>query len=382
MNSVTSIHGNPSQVNRAYSITTNSSIIDPEWDAFVAKHPNGHHEQSSGWGRVKAGYGWRPVRIKFFCENTLIGGAQMLVRDNRLAGRIGYIAIGPVIPEQERNAWPDFLQELLQFCRRQRLRLLIINFPYHGEWMLPALQKHGFNPHPSWMPPTGLMEATLVCDLRKCREELLMEMCRNTRRGIYKSLRSGCKFEVGGRKDLDRFRALMVDVCTRLLSPPSPPQRDFFHRLWDQFGISGRIELGLVSMNGIVEAGLLGICFGKWMRAWKKGWSGKYQDHFPNEFMLWKMILLAKERGLHWFEIVGLSRSAAEAAIRGEPSYRHQGTPNDFFKLGFGGTPILMPGVFSRAFTPGLNQFLYSRTLNRFMQSSLARPLRSRLNRM
>ena len=55
-------------------------LRDPAWDSLLASAPGSHFEQTSGWGAVKAGYGWQVFRILAAVAGRLVGGVQVLVR--------------------------------------------------------------------------------------------------------------------------------------------------------------------------------------------------------------------------------------------------------------------------------------------------------------
>jgi len=77
-------------------------LRDPSWDALLASIPGSHFEQCSGWGAVKARYGWQVLRILASADGVLVGGVQALTRRIGRWGKIGYVARGPaVLPGHE-----------------------------------------------------------------------------------------------------------------------------------------------------------------------------------------------------------------------------------------------------------------------------------------
>ena len=47
----------------SYVLRQLDSSRQAEWDAFVAGHLRGHLLQSWGWGELKTGANWRPLRL-------------------------------------------------------------------------------------------------------------------------------------------------------------------------------------------------------------------------------------------------------------------------------------------------------------------------------
>ena len=88
-----------------------------EWDQFINMHPQGHLLQSWGWGELKAGFGWSPLRLALRDEQEhIVAAAQVLRRTAphvplRL-GHLAYIPKGPVIDWSQ----PALCKEFLLSC--------------------------------------------------------------------------------------------------------------------------------------------------------------------------------------------------------------------------------------------------------------------------
>jgi hypothetical protein len=70
-----------------YQVRLSGGGPDPEWDAFVAQNPGGHHVQTSLWGQLKALLGWKAARIIVTDHERIVAGAQLLTRSMSIAAR-------------------------------------------------------------------------------------------------------------------------------------------------------------------------------------------------------------------------------------------------------------------------------------------------------
>lgn len=106
-------------------------IVEPSaeaWDAFVCAHPRAHLLQLSAWGELKAGFGWRPVRVALAsADGRLAAGVQLLLR--RLPLRLGWLAYapyGPLVDWSDAGQVRDLLAGVDRVARQQRAVFLKI----------------------------------------------------------------------------------------------------------------------------------------------------------------------------------------------------------------------------------------------------------------
>ena len=103
-----------------------------QWDEFVNGHPGGHLLQSWGWGELKAGAGWQPLRFALWDErgSCILAAAQVLCRSlphlPLRAGHLAYIPKGPVIDWAQPALCASFLAQLQAALRRQGALTLLI----------------------------------------------------------------------------------------------------------------------------------------------------------------------------------------------------------------------------------------------------------------
>ena len=97
---------------------------------------------------------------------------------------------------------------------------------------------------------------------------------------------------------------------------------------------------------------MLAVGFGKIVWAKRFGWSGAQRKRYPNEGLLWATMQWAKAQGYHWFDQDGVKWEAAEALANDEPIPESAKKSASYFKLGFGGQPLLLPEAHIYLYNP------------------------------
>lgn len=339
------------ELNPGAFVISNDSCSDAGWDEFLANCPGGHHEQSSLWGDVKRRYGWIPQRVTLTREGRILGGFQILTRRFGRLLRIGYICKGPVVATWDTETTEACVTAVDSYARRNRISYLVADLPYNGHSLVDSLQKIGFVPHPNHLPPTTVMKATTIVDLRPELSAILAGMTTNARRNIRRSEQEGVTVREGSINDVPIFRELMLQLCARLKTGPTPPEPDFFENLFRIFSPKGHVSLFLAQyQNSIVSAAIV-FFFGETARLWKVGWSGEGAKARPNNALWWGAMKRAKERGSKFFDLVGVDDKIAKQVLAGKVLSKEE-AGSAHFKLGFGGDVILLPGQYTRFYNP------------------------------
>ena len=352
-------------------------LRDPIWDALLASIPGSHFEQTSGWGAVKARYGWQVLRILASAGGETVGGVQILTRRIGRLGTIGYVARGPVVLPGHDGLDTLLAAQVSQIARREWWLYCVFDYPYESHALAAEMADSGYFAHPAGIPPSGLLSATSIIDLSPSEDEILTRMGRNARRNIRWATSSGLAVVEGGAEDLPRFRELMVATCARRQSSPTPPQKEYFQHLWSELGERGWVKLFVVKHGTEFVSALFAFTLSDTVRLWKSGWSGAHADKHPNHLMFWESIRWAKARGFKNVDLVWVDTEDAKRAARGElsPAGFRDGTT--FFKLGFGGGLHFPPPVQSCFFHP-LCRLGYRCGGGRLLSSSLFQGLLSR----
>jgi lipid II:glycine glycyltransferase (peptidoglycan interpeptide bridge formation enzyme) len=360
------------------ALVMSEELKDERWDAFLDSVPGAHFEQLSGWGAVKARYGWHVFRIIAMQAGQPVGGVQVLTRRLGKIGVIGYVARGPAVGPGQAGLDELLVEEVNRIARRESWIYCVHDYPYQGQALASFMAGKGYGPHPDGIPPSGLMQATSLVDLSGTEEAILARMNRNTRRNIRTAEKSDLVFSLGTAADLPRFRELMVETCTRRNAAPTPPQKDYFLNLWDELGQSGRVRLFVVRSGPHIISGLFAFAFSDTLRLWKSGWSGSDAEKSPSHLMFWEAIRWAKARGFRKLDLVWMDPEDAKRVARGEPERENFRTGITHFKLGFGGEILFCPAAQSRMFHPVLH-FVFRAGGARLLASAPVRRLLTRV---
>src|SRR6516165_3641622 len=84
------------------------------WDAFVSKYPCAHYEQTSGWGKVKQLYGWKPTWVWVARGTQILGGTMILTRRVGRFVTIGYVSRGPMWAAKDLDSMRLAIEALCQ----------------------------------------------------------------------------------------------------------------------------------------------------------------------------------------------------------------------------------------------------------------------------
>jgi lipid II:glycine glycyltransferase (peptidoglycan interpeptide bridge formation enzyme) len=314
---------------------------DPEWDAFVANTPGGHHVQTSMWGRVKAGRGWTPIRVVARrSDGAIVGGAQLLVRPLPAKRAIAYVPKGPVTISQDPGLIDLIIAQIAQLARSQRVEHLTIQPANTGPDMTQALTKIGFVPTDAEVAPT----ASVQIDLTPDEATILARMKKNHRRYIRYGLRQGLRGRRGSREDLETFHRLLTATAHRQGFTPYP--LSYFVSEWDILSAGDHIALFLVEYEGEPVSAQLVIGFGDTVFTKNSGWSGEHSRLGPNHVLEWTTMQWAKAAGYRIYDLEGIDAEAARVMAHGGHLTDEMRKKPFFWKLGFGGQVTLFPPAY------------------------------------
>lgn len=330
---------------------------DPDWDAFLSRTPGASHLQTSLWAQIKGPMGWRCARLIVWKDGSVVAGAQMLLKKTRL-GTIGYVAKGPVVfPNDPHGLISMINDKVVEFARKRRVRLLLIQPPNDGHFIAKTLVSFGFKRSEISLAPVSSAFINLDCD----SNTILAGMKIRTRYNLHLGERQGILVREGCDKDLKEFHDLYCKTVKRHGGVPEP--YSYFHHMWRIFSPGGYIKLFLAELNGQTLAGNLLIVFSDTVIFKRTGWSGTRKLR-PNELLHWSAITWAKSRGYSVYEFEGIDRRAAEAVLAGQSIPESLIYSPTAFKLGFGGKVVVYPDTYVYILNPIL-RWIYSRLLSR-----------------
>lgn len=327
----------------------------PDWDKFLEHNPSGQYEQSSGWARAKALYGWRPLRLLICKEEKIIGGLQILKKRIPLFGSFGYATKGPVLSENKEELFNLLMTFLKVIIRKNRIQYLFLQPPDRDGLMEEWLKVCGFRIDKL----VDVVNATTSLDLSLDLGEIFHNMSKNNKRFIKYAEKKGVTIRNGSEVDILKFFQMMAETCRRQGVQPNPPDDRFIKELWRIFNPKGYVKLFVTVFEGDVTSELIIFPFGDTVRAWKMGWNGRHEKVKPNQILFWEAIKWSKEHGYRYFDFVSIDRDIAELILKGV-HFSKIAKGSSFFKLMFGGEVSLLPYGYCYIYNP-VFQIAYSK---------------------
>ncbi|MCS7285843.1 MAG: peptidoglycan bridge formation glycyltransferase FemA/FemB family protein [Anaerolineae bacterium] len=340
-----------------------SEINSSEWDDFTRHAQYGHLLQSSLWGKLKEGFGWKASRILLLENGFPLAGAQILFRP-LLPGLckpvVAYVPRGPILPPEEgeisrvllgaihiraREEGAIFLKiepDWVEFSWPER-----IEEPSHCQHSIP-LQKWGFIPARTIQP-----RSTIILDISVPEEEILSRMKHKTRYNIRLASRKGVRVRRGSTDDLPVFYALMEITSKR--DRFGIHTCDYYRKALELFAPSGDAILLLAEYEGEVLAGLMAFKWGKRAFYMYGASSNFHRNLMPNHLLQWEAILWAKNAGCLTYDLWGIPDEVGQDPKRywDEPPERHDGLWGVYrFKRGFGGNVVRYTGAWDYVYSP------------------------------
>lgn len=359
---------------RAAGNTRTMSRADPRqtdsaWDRFVEEHPDGDLVQTTLWAATKARLGQQVHRSELRdADGAIVGGALALVRPLKGGMRLAYVPRGPLVGNG--HAGPDqVVDRLVQDLQALRVALLIVQPPSAAEAWDPVLRDRGFVPG----APTVAPDATLRIDVRPPDDAVLAAMPSRGRRDVRRALRED--IEVRQSDDVGTFAALHASTAAR--QGFIPRSVEYLQAQWDALAPGGHVAILAAYVGGRPVAAIWLTAFAGVLTYRLTGWDATASGgRCVNEALHWSAIRLARERGMHWYDLGGIDRRLAITTLAGTPDPAETGQSPASFKRKFAQTPLLFPQAYARV--AGVPTAVARRILPSLLASPLTRPLADR----
>lgn len=336
-----------------YTLRPLPALQQEKWDAFVTGHPSGHFLQSWGWGELKAGATWKPLRLILWdaLEQRMVAAAQVLQRTApHLPPRLGHLAYlprGPVLDWQACTASGEslaqlFLLQLRHFLRRQGALALQIEPDLEagtpaGQAALACLKELGFRETQPIQPLR-----TIALDLRPDEETLLAQMKEKWRYNVRLAARKGVEIRVAQtREELLAWYTLLQTTGER--DQFGVHTFDYYWRAWDLFVPRQQARLFLAYAGSELLAGIFVSQQAREAIYLYGASSNARRNLMPNYLLQWEAIRWARQAGAHSYDFWGIPPTdEAGEAMAGV--YR--------FKSGWGGRVVSFIGNYEYAYHP------------------------------
>lgn len=338
-------------VNSDYQVQFSDRMDDPDWDAFLKSAPGGSYQQTCFWAQAKSFFRFRPARVVIKHGETIVAGAQMLIRRWRPLGAIGYVTRGPVVAREHSNAANLVFEGMHRIARQEGVRCLAVQLPPANDLLSAHVSGWETCPDSFALAPVATLEVSLKPEL----PAILAGMRKSTRYSIRSGEKKGVGVRLGTEHDLGAFHQLALNTGARQNFSTEP--LEYFRHLWRVLAPSQNLQLFLAEVNGETVSAAMMIAFGDAVTFWRNGWSGSHAEYHPNEALQWAAIKWAKEQGYAFYDLGGIGPQTAALLQRGEPLPDAPGYRAYLFKIGFGGDVAVFPKASLYVYSPVLRWF-------------------------
>ncbi len=324
-----------------------------EWDAFVCRHCRGHLLQSWGWGEIKAGASWKPLRLALYsgASGEIVAAAQVLRRTApympaRL-GHLAYVPKGPVLDwrastEDGESLARLFLRKLRAFLRNQGA--LALQIEPHLEVGTPAAQAAQAHLRDLDFHETQPVQPlrTILLDIQPGEETLLARMKEKWRYNVRLAARKGVEVRVANTlEELQSWYALLQITSER--DHFGIHTFDYYRKVWHVLGPRRQARLFLARAEGELLAGIFVGLLGR-EAIYLYGASGNARRNLmPNYLLQWEAMRWTREAGASTYDFWGIpATDQADEAMAGV--YR--------FKSGWGGRVVSFIGNYEYTYHP------------------------------
>ena len=308
-----------------------------EWDALVARTPGGDLVQTTAWAATKQALGLETdlVLVRDLAGECVAGGL-MVVKRLRAGIAVAYVARGPVADQASPWASVLALDAVVDRARALHVSYLIVQPPEGSQRLDEQLVRRGFQAG----APNVAPGATIRLDLARSDEQLLLDMSKMRRHTIRRSVRE--EVEISSSADVELFHHLHTATAVR--QGFEPLSLAYLEHQSTELAPSGNLTILLARHAGRTVAGLWLTSFNGVVTFRLAGWDSSVPSpKHVNEALHWSAIRRARSAGAGAYDFGGFDRDVAERLQRGEPLPADFARSHNFFKLGFGGPPILFP---------------------------------------
>jgi len=286
------------------------------WDSWLEQNTKfSPFAQSWEWGDLSVKEGLETERIVISEEDDKIAQAQIVYTKLFFGRRYAFCPRGPVIAEQ--NLAAEAYEALSNYLKGERCIFFrfepeILDFP-----LTNGKKTIDINP-----------PATLVLDLSKSEQELLLGMHQKTRYNIHLAEKKEVRVE--DKKDFDVFYGLMKKTGARDEFRLHP------ERHYKQVLSSPLVHQLTAYSGGTAVAAAIFVGFGNTCTYLYGASDYAYRSLMVPYLLQWRAIQFAKKSGYGYYDFFGVApRIAAGEEYVYDKKHRYAGVTR--FKLGFGG---------------------------------------------
>lgn len=336
-----------------YTLRPVAADQQPRWDRFVNDHPHGHFLQSWGWGELKAGAGWYPLRLALWDESQgqMVGAAQLLCRTAphtpSWLGNLAYMPKGPVIDWSQPDLCGAFFTQLNAFLRRRGTVVLHMEPSLEIAVAADDRLQESMAALPCYPVATIQPRRTIMLDLSPDPETLLAQMKEKWRYNVRLAARKGVTIRAAQNiDDVSEWYKLLRTTSQR--DDFGIHTLDYYLRCWQIFAPRRQLTLFLAEHEGHLLGGIFVALFARQAIYLYGASSSEQRQLMPNYLLQWRAICWAREQGAASYDFWGIPATDDE----NEPMagvYR--------FKSGWGGRVTRFVGNYEHVYRPLATRF-------------------------
>lgn len=322
-----------------------------QWDAFISSSPSGHLLQSWGWGELKAGVGWHPLRLALWDteRQQIVAAAQVLRRTAAHIpprfGHLAYIPKGPVLDwsnPSEPNIASTFFSQVHLYLRKQGALALQVELAHEvnglkSNKLAQCMHAMHFQPVQAIQPVR-----TILLDLTPDEDTILANMKEKWRYNIRLAGRKGVRVRLAETvEDVRNWYSILQTTSIR--DGFGIHTFDYYLQVWRIFAPHNQARLFLADYNGQLLAGIFVGLMAKQAIYLYGASSNEHRQLMPNYLLQWEAIRWAKREGATTYDFWGIPETDNEnEAMAGV--YR--------FKSGWGGRVVRFLGNYEYIYHP------------------------------
>ena len=317
------------------------------WDDLALRSDHGEAFQSHGWGELKRGLGWEPLRYVIESSGRPIAVASIqerpIIRRGPLGRfRIHYAPRGPVLLEATPAAATAALEGLRQIARsRHSLTLTIDPAWEEGGDLAEALSQSSFRVAAR---DVQVSRTAMIVPLEASEEAQRGLLGHTTAQDINRAVGLGVSIErIDMADEPMRERALAdfydIHAATGIREGFIVRSRDYELEQWRRLGESGAASLWFAGLGGrdtgalLLHSGRLLIYFAAGSRE-----GADMRRTRANHLLQWRIIRWAVENGFTGYDMGGVDTQSAPGVPQDE---LHPLWNLYLFKRRFGGRAVL-----------------------------------------
>ena len=264
-----------------------------EWNQYISNQSNAHLLQTGQWGELKAGFGWKPVRL--INEKVAV---QILFRKLPFGLTIGYIpklAIGVQQVADSQRVWG----EIDLVCKKNRAIFLKLEPDTWEDENPIKITNYPFlitSPH-NIQPPR-----TIIIDIKGNEEEILARMKQKTRYNIRLAEKKGVTVRIWD--DLESFHKMMLVTGGR--DGFGVHSLEYYKRAYDLLYPKGMCEILVAEYEGNPLAALFVACNGNRAYYLYGASTDEERNRMPTYLLQWEAMKWAKARGCEEYDLWGV----------------------------------------------------------------------------